>query len=122
MRSLISSSLIMVIVAGSLIEFRDLPKIGLLINHYHQAHEQISLLEFLELHYGNGSEKHDKEHGHKSLPFKSHESTSVQFISFQPVVAVPSTSCIINSNKQEKTYRSVFISEFSQSIWQPPKL
>ena len=122
MKRIVASLLATVMVFASLAELRDLSKIALLINHYHQAHEEISLSDFLELHYGASATAHDKEHGHKSLPFKSHERTLTQPLAvvgaffFIPQPTTP------EYRKPVSLYRSVFTSEFAQSIWQPPRL
>jgi hypothetical protein len=122
MNRVLSIFLAFTVMLASLADVRDLAKIALLINHYHQAHEQISLSEFLELHYGASAAQHDKEHGHKSLPFKSHERTLIQ-----PLTAALSFTFITSAPAGETSqamdlYRSVFITEFSASIWQPPRL
>ena len=122
MNRIVSVALALIMAAGSLADLHDLSKIALLINHYHQAHEQTSLGDFLELHYGAGAARHDKEHGHKSLPFKSHECA----YSHPVTVAIPFHLALLPETPSdrflESPYRSVFHSEFSASIWQPPRI
>ena len=112
----------LLMVAGSLADLHDLSKITLLINHYRLAHDQTSLADFLELHYGSGAARHDKEHGHKSLPFKSHESTYSHPVTLTLPLHLSLPSELPTGRYTESHYRSVFHSEFSASIWQPPRL
>ena len=110
------------VVVSAVVDIKDLTKVALLINHYHQAHEQISLADFIELHYGASASAHDKEHGHKSLPFKSHERALTQPLTAAPVfVFVPSAESIEPAPLVCR-YRTVSLSEFPESIWQPPRL
>ncbi len=122
MNRILALFLSMVVVVSTLIDMKDLAKIALLINHYHQAHEQISLVDFLELHYGASATRHDKEHGHKSLPFKSHERAFMQPLTAAPTFhfSTPAEPC--ESSPVVSHYRSVTIFDFAESIWQPPRI
>jgi hypothetical protein len=108
-------------------DLHDLSKLPYMIKHYqqHKDNEQaFSVSEFFDLHYGGQAEQHDKqEHEkHKELPFKNHDCkalhAAVAFQKFEPAIVSVFSQTISYSN----FYQSVFISEFSQSIWQPPKL
>lgn len=115
--------LLVVMISSSMIDLHDLSKMAMLINHYreHVANGKTTFIDFIDMHYGEQAEKHDKEHGHKSLPFKSHESASTHHISaffdlkIQP--AIPTTTVIQN----EILFQSHFTPGFSRSIFQPPK-
>jgi hypothetical protein len=53
---------------------QELAKLPGLIGHYrhHVAdHGSISFLDFLNLHYGSPSHRHDQEEHHEELPFKT---------------------------------------------------
>lgn len=117
----------MTMLLGSVVDLHDLSKLPYMIKHYkqHKNKEQtFSAADFFDLHYGGKAEQHDKqEHEkHKGLPFKTHDCTAFHATSvlqkFDPTLIATSTLTISYSN----FYRSVFTSEFSQSIWQPPKL
>ncbi len=122
MKRIVASLLAVVIAVTSLAELRDLSKIAVLINHYQQAHGQISLSDFLELHYGESATEHDKEHDHRSLPFKSHERNITQPLAVVCVFYFLPPGFAPEYRKPVSLYRSVFTSEFAQSIWQPPRL
>ena len=116
-----------VLLLGSFVDLHDLSKLPYMIKHYQQHKnkaEAFSFSDFLDLHYGGQAEQHDKqEHEkHKGLPFKTHDCTAFHASSvlqkFEPSVISTFSLTISYSN----FYQSVFTSEFSQSIWQPPKL
>ena len=130
MHRIVARFLVILIICSSMVDLHDLSKMAMLINHYREhvaasrvsaANGEVTLAEFIDLHYGAQAEQHDKEHGHESLPFKSHESASTHHISaffefrLQPVPEAP----IVVS--QESLYHSHFTPGFSRAIFQPPK-
>jgi len=119
--------LTVVILTGSAIDLHDLSKIPYMISHFQQHKnnaEAFSFADFFDLHYGASAEQHDKqEHEqHKGLPFKTHDCTtshiSMILIDFEPNIE-SSFGLTIRYNN---FYESAYSSDFSQSIWQPPKL
>ena len=122
MTRLIAIFMTVTVLLSAVADIRDLSKVALLINHYHQAHEQISLSEFLDLHYGASAAQHDKEHGHKSLPFKSHERTLIQPLTAAPSFTFVSIEPAVENREAMSLYRSVFATGIPASIWQPPRL
>lgn len=109
---------------SSLVDLHDLSKFSMLINHYreHNAGGKISLVEFIDLHYGEQAEEHDKQHGHNSLPFKSHESASTHHLTaFLDLHIQLESEEIPVSVRQEILYSSHFTPGFSKSIFQPPR-
>jgi hypothetical protein len=112
---------------GSIVDLHDLSKLPYMIKHYQQHKNKeyaFSFADFLDLHYGGKAEQHDKqEHEkHKGLPFKTHDCTAFHPSSvlqkFEPSLLSSFGLTFSYSN----FYQSVFCSEFSQPIWQPPKL
>jgi hypothetical protein len=109
---------------SSLVDLHDLSKFSMLINHYreHVASGEISPREFIDLHYGEQAKEHDKQHGHRSLPFKSHESASTHHLTaFLDLRILPESEEIPAPTQQESLYTSHFTPGFSKSIFQPPR-
>lgn len=123
MYRIVARFLLILMVCSSMVDLHDLSKMAMLINHYreHVANGAVTLGEFIDLHYGAQAEKHDKEHGHESLPFKSHESASTHHLTaffdfrIQPVAESPTAVA------QQSLYHSHFTPGFSRAIFQPPK-
>lgn len=120
----LAAFLLVIMLIGSLIDLQDLSKVSMLVNHYreHLAKAEVSFSDFLELHYGKQADRHDKEHGHKSLPFKSHACSFIQPFSFGEVTALSDEIPVTDTFRQSNFYLSVFRSSFTVSIWQPPRL
>ncbi|MCW5910461.1 MAG: hypothetical protein KIT62_05275 [Cyclobacteriaceae bacterium] len=126
MKKLVAYILMGVFLTGSVIDLHDLSKVPYMISHFQQHKDKtdsFSITDFFDLHYGSLAEQHDKqEHEqHKGLPFKAHDCTashaSVVLPDFEPKIE-SSFSLIIRYNN---FYESAYSSEFSQSIWQPPR-
>jgi hypothetical protein len=126
MKRIVAILLLGLTLLGNIMDLRDLAKVPRLAEHYQEHRKKspdVSLLEFLNLHYGSEADQHDKEEHeqHKGLPFKSPDCTFTHTLTiitqFNGPVITSSTSSITYSN----TYRSAFSNEFSQSIWQPPR-
>lgn len=122
-----SYTLIMVFVLGAVVDLHDLSKLPYMIRHFQQhknKSQAFSFEDFFELHYGRQAEQHDKQESeqHKGLPFKTHDCTSSHTSMMLPlVVAKPSSSFSLDI-RYNNFYQSAYSSEFSQSIWQPPRL
>jgi len=126
-KKLVAYTLTIVILTGSVIDLHDLSKVPYMISHFQQHKnntDSFSIADFFDLHYGEQAEQHDKqEHEqHQGLPFKTHDCTfshiSMILSDFEPTIE-SSFSLIMRYNN---FYESAYTSEFSQSIWQPPKL
>ena len=120
----LAAFLLVVMLLGSLVDLQDLSKISMLVNHYreHLAKAEVSFSDFIELHYGKQADRHDKEHGHKSLPFKSHACSFIQPFAFNEGTILSEEIPVTDTFRQSNFYLSVFRSSFTVSIWQPPRL
>lgn len=124
MQSITARFLLVLMFLSSLVDLHDLSKFSMLINHYHEhvANGNISLTEFIDLHYGEQAEEHDKQHGHRSLPFKSHESASTHHLTAFLDLKIQLESIEISTLILQKSlYTSHFTPGFSKSIFQPPR-
>jgi hypothetical protein len=112
---------------GSLIDLHDLSKLPYMIEHYKQhkdKSEAFSLVDFFDLHYGGKSVEHDQEEHekHQGLPFKSHHCSALQANSILQRPQPELISTILYTVSYNNFYQSTFSVEFSQSIWQPPRV
>jgi len=126
-KRLISYTLVMVFLLGSVIDLHDLSKLPYMIQHFQQhknKSQAFSFEDFFELHYGQKAEQHDKqEHDeHEGLPFKTHDCTASHTSMMLPQVEAKSLSSFSLIIRYSNFYQSAYSSEFSQSIWQPPRL
>lgn len=122
--SITARFMLVLMFLSSLVDLHDLSKFSMLINHYreHIAGAEISLHEFIDLHYGEQAEEHDKQHGHRSLPFKSHESASTHHLTaFLDLRIQLESEEMPISAQQEILYTSHFTPGYSKSIFQPPR-
>ncbi len=99
----------------------EIAKIPNLIEHYlmHRSGDGLSLIDFLELHYGD-EQNQQKDPFHAKLPFKDHTcATTVVFIAPQHQT--------INANlddtpvKCQSFYTITFTSGITNVIFQPPR-
>lgn len=124
MHRLVARFMLILIFTSSLVDLHDMSKMAMLINHYreHVATGSTTLADFINLHYGDQAEQHDKEHGHRSLPFKSHESASTHHLSACLELNIQiSAEEFPDVIKQESLYQSHFTPGFIRSIFQPPR-
>jgi len=124
MHRLIAQFLLVIMAFSSLIDLHDLSKMAMLFNHYqeHIANGKTTLSEFIDLHYGSQAEQHDKEHGHRSLPFKSHESASTHHITaFFDLHLQLESGEVFASDPSQSHYPFHFTPGYISSIFQPPK-
>jgi hypothetical protein len=104
----------------------QLMKLSILVEHYFEHKHmdtEISVIDFLAMHYAKGDVKdadHDRD---MQLPFKHFSSTSLIFTFFQsPVFSIAEKIFIAGTMKQTLLYKSPHHSSESLSnIWQPPK-
>lgn len=119
-------TLVFIFLAGSIIDLHDLSKVPYMISHFREHQnkaDSFSILEFFNLHYGSMAEQHDKqEHEqHKGLPFKSHDCTSSHLSMMLTFFQTQIESSFSLKGNYNNFYESAYSSEFSESIWQPPK-
>lgn len=127
MQKSIAILLLTVAFLGSMMDLHDLAKLPKLVEHY-QEHlkksPEVSLLDFLNLHYGSEAERHDREEHqkHTSLPFKSSDCTFTHTVIVLPIFKTLEITSNISEVTYSNFYHSAFSSSFSHSIWQPPRL
>ena len=128
MKSIIANIFLITYLFTS-IQLSELFKLPMLAEHFiehQQAKPQISLWEFLCLHYAHGEVMdHDFDQDMK-LPFKSHSGCGCSALSFfEPIPHFDfsrTESCATRQPEKNFGYQSHFIPKFSPSIWQPPKI
>jgi hypothetical protein len=128
MRSIIAKIFLITYLFTS-VQLAELFKLPMLAEHFiehQQAKPQISLWEFLCVHYAHGEVMdHDFDQDMK-LPFKSHSGCSCSVLSYiEPIPHFDlSRINLFPTGQTEKNfgYQSHFIPKFSHSIWQPPKI
>lgn len=100
----------------------ELAKVPGLIGHYrhHVAdHGSISFLDFLNLHYGNPSHRHDREEHHEELPFKT-LTTDFSGVFCLPVAVLSrETSASIQLTRAVTGTSSPL--EAASYVWHPPR-
>jgi hypothetical protein len=102
-------------------------KVPLFVKHFieHKTKDhQLTLLEFIEMHYASTDVKDTDYDEDMKLPFKTHNScvgiTSISFIpnSFADLLIKP----ILSEENSYFNYQERFLtSSCPSSIWQPPK-
>jgi hypothetical protein len=125
-RKLLGILLVNVTLIGSMMDLHDLVKLPRLIEHYQQHKKKsadVSFLGFLNLHYGSEADRHDQEEHeeHQDLPFKSPDCTFTHTVTVLPQFKAPEITSLSSEVRYSNFYHSAFSSEFSQTIWQPPK-
>ncbi len=108
-------------------ELHQLAKLPLLIEHFaehKQQNNQLSFLEFLNIHY-SGETKTDADHEKDmQLPFKSHDGCITNFIAAN---IPPTLSNLVlkdfpeNINSFSPLEDCILSSNYLSNIWQPPK-
>ncbi len=102
-------------------------KLPLFVRHYieHKGKDaQLTLSEFIEMHYANTDVKDADYEEDMKLPFKTHNVcagvTSISFIpnSFEDLLIKP----ILSEENSYSNYQGTFLtSSCPSTIWQPPK-
>lgn len=114
-------------LAGCTMDLHNLIKIPELIEHYQEHRKRFSdfsFFDFLGLHYGRQASQHDQdEHGkHRNLPFKSGTCTFTHVFS---IISIFKAFEIISTGfsfSYSNFYQSISSADFSESIWQPPRI
>lgn len=122
----ISMLLLSLTLLGSVMDLHNLARLPRLIEHYNEHRDKsmnFSFLDFLNLHYGSESERHDKEEHsrHTGLPFKAGDCTFAHIVTVPAPFQTHELAPLFSSQTYSNFYQSAYCSEFSQSIWQPPK-
>ena len=108
-------------------ELSQLLKFPEFVIHFFEHKEQnkdLTLWEFVNIHYAQGDVKYADYDKDMKLPFKTHDNCSAQMN-----VNVPPSFLIISNkptyiNASKNTFlhmKDRFISSYLSSIWQPPK-
>ena len=118
--------MLMLFLAGSLVDFREWSKLPELATHFSEHRTKnptLSFSEFLFLHYGAGADHHQPEEPvqHKQLPFGATAQIMAAFFCLQPqatlvagpFVAIPLSFRLCDS--------SLPPARTAQAIWQPPR-
>lgn len=102
-------------------DFCELFKLPDLLGHFHehkQLDEELSFIEFMGFHYGNDNPEPADEH---RLPFKDHHCcaghTHTAVTCHNALRLAPE----FLKEHPKDLYSFNFISQFSATIWQPPK-
>ena len=114
-------------VLGSLVDLHDFAKLPRLAEHYQEHRNkspEVSLLDFLNLHYGSEAASHDQEEHqeHTGLPFKSADCTFTHTVIVMPLFKTPEINSFSFGITYSNFYHSAHSSSFSQSVWQPPRI
>jgi hypothetical protein len=108
-------------------EFYQLFKLNSFVEHF-QEHKAkngtISVLEFLNIHYGHANvndEDHDQD---MKLPFKScsNDFSSIQMITHTIEHFVPLSCFAYYTSKTYVSTESFLIPSYLSAIWQPPRV
>ncbi len=111
----------------SITELAQLAKLPILIEHFaehKQKNKDLSLLDFLYMHYSQSANKDADYDKDMKLPFKSHDGCiSVIAFGFIPTTFNCETvKPVFSIEKSYSTYTEEFLtSSYLASIWQPPK-
>ncbi len=122
----LSIALAFVVLFGSLADLHDIAKLPYLIDHYNQHKSKVSgfsITEFFDLHYGSLAEEHDEEEReqHKGLPFKVPDNTSIHSTILLTEIHNSSVELEATEVTYNNSYQPNSSSEFSESIFQPPR-
>jgi hypothetical protein len=112
-----------VVPVGEMTELLKLPE---LVHHY-QAHRQkdqsLSLIAFINLHYGNVESHENESHNHDRLPFSGHHQHNCQL--HQLVYTLPEqvSSPVVFPSRLELNESPVLLTSLQSvaTIWQPPR-
>jgi hypothetical protein len=110
-------------------ELYQLLKLPFLVEHFMEHQEQnkdITLLDFLYLHYANGDVKDADYEEDMKLPFKSHSNsvtTSIVDVVANTVlkITIHPKPNFVELNVIIISEEAFFASSYHSNIWQPPK-
>lgn len=108
-------------------ELRELSKIGAFVTHYFEhkeSNQDLSLIDFIELHYSRNTSKNSDFDKDMKLPFKAHDCSSHQnsensyFSILHCLIQEPISSLKSVNVLRENSYLP---SSYLSDIWQPPR-
>lgn len=108
-------------------EMGQLLKIPAFITHFKEHQQQdrnISLWEFLCIHYAHGNVKDADYEKDMKLPFKTHDYSGLQFNFTTPpkvTAFIAARVVYFSSPKKYYTTDADFTASFHSLIWQPPR-
>lgn len=106
-------------------ELGQLLKIPILISHYleHKASSNLSLSQFLNMHYAQGDIKDADYANDMKLPFKTHENCTnfINTLVMQPFLLGSHPLCIHVEKAKYVFIANMCTFSYNSSIWQPPK-
>ena len=125
MNKILAIILSSIILAQSMsFDLCDIDKMPNLINHF-VCHIKAgdSFSEFLDMHYGSLTKKHNGEHKeHEQLPFKHHQfDTHVQFMFVICNNNYPVKTTFFKNTERYFSYKEPFTKLFTVNFFQPPK-
>ncbi len=108
-------------------EASELLKLGNFIQHYieHKNTENLSFLEFINVHYVKATVIDDDYSEDQKLPFKSHNDCKLQITQIDKlhIVEFYIETPYIETNNQLTHYRSPLLGDqFLEEIFQPPRI
>jgi hypothetical protein len=120
----ISLILSFIMLSGSILpggDMHELPKMANLVTHYEEhlqeSGNQLSFLEFLELHYSGPKASHSDEHD--ELPF--HHLCSMSFLAI-----IPSQVYTFQLREEPLDYSVLYnfsvVRDHIPNVWQPPRV
>lgn len=107
-------------------EASELLKLGYFVDHFieHNKASNISLLEFIDIHYVKATIIDDDYSEDQKLPFKCHNDCKVQITQidkFQKAEYCIETPYIIRNNGFSTYHSPLLGDQFLEEIFQPPK-
>ena len=105
----------------------ELLKLPLLVEHYKehkQVNKNLTVLEFLDIHYAHGNPRDADYDKDMKLPFKSipsHSTVSTALCTPQAVFSGSEMEYFVLSENEFSNYPFTYTSTFLDAIWQPPR-
>lgn len=108
-------------------EASELLKLGNFISHYieHKKADNLSLVDFINIHYVKATIIDDDYKEDQNLPFKSHNDCKLQIThidKFQAAEFCIETPYIETNNKLTQYHSPLLGDQFLEEIFQPPKI
>lgn len=108
-------------------QLKELLKLPILVEHFidhKKLDSQFSFIDFLCMHYAQGTAKDADYEKDMRLPFKSAENPLGSYVSFYLPVPVFKQDVIVHFTERKQPfalYNFTYSSAFLSSIWQPPR-
>jgi len=109
-------------------QLKELLKLPILVEHFIEHKKlasQFSFIDFLCMHYAEGTKIDADYEKDMRLPFKSAENSLGSYISFYLPVPVIKQDVVVHFIERKQTfahYNFTYSSAFLSSIWQPPRV